>query len=69
MFHSCTTDNNKDLLLKSLTNSDGNVQIEFATYALGMGVHMTDVNTIVHYGAPSSIDDYFRIKLYMNNSL
>ena len=37
--------------------SGGTVQI--AT-ALGMGVHMTDVTTIVHYGAPSSIDDYFQ---------
>lgn len=60
MFHSRTTDNNKDLLLKGLTNSDGKVRIVFATSALGMGVHMTDVNTIVHYGAPSSIDDYFQ---------
>lgn len=38
----------------------GTVQIVFATTALGMGVHMTDVTTIVHYGAPSSIDDYFQ---------
>ena len=60
MFHSRTTDNNKDLLLKSLTIPDGKVRIVFATSALGMGIHMTDVNTIVHYGAPSSIDDYFQ---------
>ena len=43
MFHSRTTDNNKDLLLKSLTIPDGKVRIVFATSALGMGIHMTSI--------------------------
>ena len=25
-----------------------------------MGVHLVDMNTFIHYGAPSSIDDYFQ---------
>lgn len=32
----------------------------FATIALGMGVDLQGVNTIIHYGAPSSIEDYFQ---------
>ena len=28
--------------------------------ALGMGVNLCDVNTVIHYGAPHSIDDYFQ---------
>ena len=32
----------------------------FATVALGMGVNLKGVNTIIHYGAPRSIDDYFQ---------
>ena len=27
---------------------------------LGMGVNLRDVNTIIHYGAPQSIEDYFQ---------
>lgn len=60
MFHSRTTAHNKDVLLQSLTTTGGTVRIVFATTALGMGVHMADVTTIVHYGAPGSIDDYFQ---------
>ena len=39
---------------------DGVVRIVFATVALGMGVNLQGVNTIIHYGAPRSIDDYFQ---------
>ena len=32
----------------------------FATTALGMGVDFAGVHTVIHYGAPRSIDDYFQ---------
>ena len=32
----------------------------FATVALGMGINLRDVDTIIHYGGPQSIDDYFQ---------
>ena len=32
----------------------------FATIALGMGINVQDVNTIVHYGAPQNLEDYFQ---------
>ena len=60
MFHSCTSQHNKEVILKSLTQSDGLVRVVFATVALGMGVDIKDVNLVVHYGAPNSIDDYFQ---------
>ena len=60
MFHSHTTEHNKEVLLNNLTMPDGTIRIVFATSALGMGVHLVGVDTIVHYGAPSSIDDYFQ---------
>ena len=60
MFHSSTPQHNKYIMLKSLTQSDGVVHIVFATVALGMGVNIKDVNLIIHYGAPHSIDDYFQ---------
>ena len=60
MYHSNTPQYNKDVILKSLTQPDGIVRIVFATVALGMGVNLCDVNTVIHYGAPSSIEDYFQ---------
>ena len=58
MYHLNTPQYNKDVILKSLTQPDGVVRIVFATTALGMGVNLCNVNTIIHYGAPHSIDDY-----------
>ena len=43
-----------------MMDADGVVRIVFATIALGMGVNMMGVNTIWHYGAPSSLDDYMQ---------
>ncbi len=60
MFHASTPEHNKDVLLRSLCKSDGVVRVVFATVALGMGIDLKDVNTIIHYGAPQSIEDYFQ---------
>lgn len=60
MYHSCTPQNNKDTILKSLMQPEGTVRIIFATVALGMGIDLQDVNTIIHYGVPRSLEDYFQ---------
>ena len=60
MFHSCTPQRNKDVIFQSLLDPDGVVRIVFATNALGMGVDFQGVNSVVHYGAPHSMEDYFQ---------
>ena len=60
MFHSNTPDHNKQVILRSLVNSDVVVRVVFATMALGMGVDFVELNTVIHYGAPCSLDDYFQ---------
>ena len=60
MFHSSTPKHNKDVILKSLTQSCGVVRLVFATVALGIGVNIKDINLIIHYGVPHSIDDYLQ---------
>lgn len=60
MYHSNTPQYNKDVILKSLNQPDGVVKNVFATIALGMGVNLCNVKTMIHYGAPHSIDDYFQ---------
>ena len=43
-----------------MLKADGVIRVVFATVALGMGVNFVGLNRIIHYGAPSSIDDYFQ---------
>lgn len=60
MFHACTPSSVKDVILKSLSEPNGKLRVVFATVALGMGIDLKDVNTVIHYGAPHSIDDFFQ---------
>ena len=60
MFHACTPANVKDVILKSLAKPDGKLRVVFATVALGMDIDLKDVNTLIHYGAPHSIEDFFQ---------
>lgn len=60
MFHANTPQHNKDVVLQSLLVPNGVVRVVFATVALGMGIDLRDVNTVIHYGAPQSVEDYFQ---------
>lgn len=60
MFHANTALHNKDVILKSMQKADGIIRIVFATVALGMGVNFIGLNRITHYGAPSSIEDFYQ---------
>lgn len=60
MFHANTRQHQKEVILQSLLCPDGVVRVVFATIALGMGVNLQDVNTVIHYGAPKSVEDYFQ---------
>ena len=60
MYHSGTNDHIKDIIMNSLADPWGKIRVVFATDALGMGVNLADVNRVVHYGAPRSLEDYFQ---------
>ena len=51
MFHACTLQYSKNVILKSLAVRDGVVHVVFATIALGKGVDLKEVNTVIRYGA------------------
>ena len=36
------------------------VRVVFASVAMGMGIDLHGVNTIIHYGAPISIEDLLK---------
>ena len=43
-----------------MQEEDGVVRVVFATMALGVGVNFVALNTIYHYGAPRTIDNFFQ---------
>ena len=60
MYHSCTDEHNKQVIVHSFSQPDGVVHVVFATMALGMGVDFRNVYHVVHYGAPRSLNDWPR---------
>ena len=58
MFHASTLQHSKDL--GSLQDCHGTVRVVFASVAMGMGIDLHGVNTIIHYGAPISIEDLLK---------
>ena len=60
MFHSCTDEHNKRVVVSSLSQTDGVVRVVFATMALGMGVDFKSLDYIIPYGAPRSLEDYIQ---------
>ena len=60
MIHASTPQHSKDVIMGSFQDCHGTVRIVFACVAMGMGIDLHGVDTIIHYGAPSSIEDYFQ---------
>ena len=60
MFHASIPQHSKDVIMGSLQDCHGTVRVVFASVAMGMGIDLHGVDTIIHYGAPSSIKDYFQ---------
>ena len=64
MYHSKTPDNIKELVLSSLLEVDGKCHVVIATSALGMGVNIPDVRSIIHYAPPppppSNVEEYIQ---------
>ena len=58
-----TADTDRDVLdyvLKSFGAADGKVRFLVASVAFGMGIDCQELHSVIHYGPPSSLDDYFQ---------
>ena len=60
MFHSATHEENKKTVLESLETESGTCRVVISTSALGMGIDMKGVRTVVHYGPPHTAEDYLQ---------
>ena len=39
---------------------NGNCRVLFCTTAFGMGVDISNVRTVIHFGPTADVDDYFK---------
>ena len=59
-FHSPQTQQMKDEILRQLCSAESTVRVVFATVALGMGVDIRGVQSVVHLTPPRTIQEYFQ---------
>ena len=60
MYHACTPDSNKHIFLQSLRDANGVCRVVFATNALGMGIDVKGLTTVIHYGPPADLEAYMQ---------
>ena len=60
MFHANTDSDSKNRILKEFTNTAGNLKVIVSTVAFGMGVNITDIDIVLHWGLPSSVLSYWQ---------
>ena len=60
MYHAKIDDSDKDSILSSLGDTNGKCRVVFCTVAFGMGVNISNIRYIIHYGPPTDIDDYYQ---------
>ena len=61
MFHA-TPQHSKNVIMGSLQDCHGTVRVVFASVAMGIGIDLHGVDTTIHYGAPSNIEDYLVVE-------
>ena len=59
-FHSPQMQKMKDEILKQLCSSKSTIRVVFATVALGMGVDIKGIQSVVHITPPYTIQAYFQ---------
>ena len=50
----------KEFLLSDFTNENGIVRVLIGTIAFRMGVDCKGLHTVIHYGPPGTLEDYFQ---------
>ena len=59
-FHASQTKQMKDEILRQLCSATSTVRVIFATVAMGMGVDIPSIRTVIHIGPPGSVKAYFQ---------
>ena len=59
-FHQSTTESTKNKIISQLTNPKSNIRFVFATVSLGMGFDAQHVRKIIHFKAPTTLENYIQ---------
>eukprot|EP00112_Aurelia_sp_Birch-Aquarium-sp1_P016965 Seg389.3 transcript_id=Seg389.3/GoldUCD/mRNA.D3Y31 product="Werner syndrome ATP-dependent helicase" protein_id=Seg389.3/GoldUCD/D3Y31 len=60
MYHRKTSEKQKQRILDDLSEVHGSCRVVVATTSLVMGVDISDLKCVIHYGSPSEIIDYIQ---------
>lgn len=58
MFHHSTARRNKAFIQSLFPSTDCTLRVVFATDAFGMGINISDVRFVVHWGFPKSLENF-----------
>lgn len=58
MFTAVLTTEKKEEVLESFAKNGGKLRLVIATTAFGMGIDCSDIRRIVHWGMPSTLEEY-----------
>ena len=58
MYHAKITESQKKVLIDSFSALNGNCRVLFSTIAFGMGINITNIRRIIHYGPSRNIEEY-----------
>ena len=59
-FHASQTKQMKEQILHQVCSTTSTVRVVFATVAMGMGVDVPSIRTVIHVGPPCSVKAYFQ---------
>ena len=60
MYHSRVGEDEKQQIMQSILNPHGTCRVLFSTTAFGMGVDVPNIRTVIYFGPPADMDDYFQ---------
>ena len=60
MFTRVLTTDKKEQVLQSFSEKDGVLRLIIATTAFGMGIDCPDIRRIIHWGIPSTLEEYIQ---------
>ncbi len=60
MYHARVAEDDKKQILESIVDPNGKCRVLFCTTAFGMGIDVANIRTVIHFGPPADVDDYFQ---------
>lgn len=60
MYHARIAEDKKNQVMESIMKPNGNCRVLFCKTAFGIGVDVSTICTVTHFGPTADIDDYFQ---------